>query len=219
MNRTTLWYVPLMVLLSPKCELFEDQQIRTARVIEIRLDQSGSYRLTLDEAKTAALALVDNSRSDDVLRIGAINDRSFSSPTKMFTIPRSRAFDKKSRERQDAVKEEIKKYISTIVDEKSNRTDLWGMLSSASLFFKKFPDREKHLVIFSDMVDTEGLAQGDIDLEHVSVDVMCFPKPRSIAKYKQRIGFWKEALDNSGAKSFEVYGSDETQLTINKTIQ
>ncbi|MFC1719279.1 hypothetical protein ACFL6S_36860 [Candidatus Poribacteria bacterium] len=201
----------LPVILLSGC-INSSQDVGSNKIVIILLDFSASFKF-LGESVGKAAETVDELRSGDELVVCAIDGSNSGQNILHAKLPKSaRAIDPDNQRRVHIMKLKLKQLIRGINTKRvSGNTDLLGPIYAASRLFARASDKQKYLLLFTDLDDTRGqtIPQGSLNLRDVKVMVF-FTTPDSIQDDISKRQKWSALFQSAGA-SFEMLNVNESR--------
>lgn len=188
------------------------------RFVVVLMDNSGSFRSYISRAVTNCGRYVDSLSYGDaftLLLIDAESLRGDKPPyveTTWLPIAQTHIVRKDVRAHSAAIKDSIKRKVESITSlPRARATDLFGaIVRAAKLLAQDSTKFSRHLLIFSDMQDTQGqgLLQGTT-LSDVHVRLLFVDVPSE--KARRNVESWQKKLAELGAAEVLVYNPDQSE--------
>ncbi len=202
----------LLVILLAACTEAPQDTLPRSRLVVSLLDLSGSFAF-VGESVGKMAGTVDEIGPGDEFVARAIDGSNSGQHILQAKLPRStRTIDPTNRRRVYTMKLQMKQMLRRINTKHSSRkTDLMGPIYTASLLFQKAPDKQKYLLLFTDMEDNAGqtIPSGSLNLRGVKV-IAFFVSPGSIQEDFRLRRKWASFFSEAGA-SFEMLTVSESR--------
>jgi hypothetical protein len=205
--------ISLLTILLTGCTSDPSQNtLPESKLVICQLDFTGSF-VYLGESVDKLADTVDELNPGDEFMASAIDGSNSGRHILHAKLPlRTRAIDSRNQRRVHTMKLKLKQLLMGInTSQVSRKTDLLGPIYAASQIFARAPDKQKFLLLFTDLEDNAGqtIPKDALDMQDVRV-IAFFISPESIQKDIQIRRKWAELFEGAGA-SFEMLNVSESR--------
>ncbi len=211
-NQMSITIFLLAILIAACTSNAPQDTLPKSRVVVCLLDFTGSFEY-LGESVDKLASSVDELSPGDEFVACTIDGSNSGQRILQVKLPRStRAIDHNNQRRIHTMKLKLKQLLSSInTRQESRSTDLLGPIYAASRLFGKASDKQKFLLLFTDLEDNVGqtIPRDGLDLRDVKV-IAFFMSPKSIQEDIRTRSMWTAFFQEAGA-GFEMFNVIESR--------
>ena len=193
----SLAVIAMMTAATSACDLVTS----TSRAVFVLFDASGTYAASVPTAARSASLLISDLQPGDWIGVGQISSCSFSEK-EIITQQLLPETPSRASQAKREMFTRLQAYSESV--EPTQFTDIHGALAQAAFELRQRPEGERHIVVFSDMVEDLAAdcntANSALDLTGINVVASNVIKtdPANPDKYFQLLEDWERIVTEAG---------------------